>query len=73
KIRFDIPKSINNKPVQLIIYDILGKEVARLVNENLKSGIYNVNWDASNYSRGNYLYQLKAEGFVETKKMLLVK
>jgi len=45
------------EPVQLIIYDILGHEVATLVNENLQPGTYEVTWDASNYSSGIYYYK----------------
>lgn len=73
QIRFDLPQTSNNKNVVLVIFDPLGKEVAKLVNENLKAGSYVINWDASNYARGYYLYQIRTEGIVETKRMLLVK
>lgn len=69
-IKFELPKSSS---VKLIIYDILGNEIAVLVNEQLKSGSYEVEWNASNNSSGVYFYKLTAEGYTETKKMLLVK
>ena len=76
-IRFDIPKTSD---VKLIIYDILGKEITTLVNEQLHPGAYEVEWDGSNYTSGVYFYKLEtmpngrqAEGFSETKRMVLVK
>jgi hypothetical protein len=59
--------------VQLIIYDILGREVTTLVNETLKPGVYEVSWNASKYSSGVYFYELKTDNFRDTKKMLLIK
>jgi len=67
--------------VKLIIYDILGREIETLVNEQLKPGNYEVDWNASGYSSGVYFYQLIAgdlsrgsgRSFVETKKMVLIK
>jgi flagellar hook assembly protein FlgD len=72
-IRFDIPASNDGKEVTLTIYDATGKEVGKLVQDKLKAGSYVVNWDAGNYTRGVYLYQIKAEGFVLSMRMLLVK
>ncbi len=69
-ISFSIPK---NGLVSLKVYDVLGKEVATLVNTQLNSGQYNVNLNASNLGSGIYFYTLKAGDFVETKKMMLVK
>src|SRR4030095_7468017 len=59
--------------VSLILYDVLGKEVASLVNEQLKAGTYEVNWDASNYPSGVYYYKLTAGDYTKTKKMVLIK
>jgi hypothetical protein len=59
--------------VRLIIYDILGREVAVLINEQLTPGSYEVKWDGSNYASGIYFYQLKAGEFTRTKKMVLLK
>lgn len=60
-------------PVLLKIYNVIGKETATLVNEQLKPGSYQVEWDASNYPSGVYFYRLMTESFSETKKMILVK
>lgn len=55
------------------VYDVLGKEVATLVNETKEAGVHTVQFDASNISSGIYFYSLRAGNFVEYKKMLLVK
>jgi len=78
KIKFSIPLSRGMAEsrgvlVKLKIYDILGKEVNTLVNEELKPGSYEVNWNASNYPSGIYYYKLIAGDFTETKKMVLIK
>ncbi|RPI65082.1 MAG: T9SS C-terminal target domain-containing protein [Ignavibacteriales bacterium] len=57
----------------LKVYDVLGNEVATLVNEYKNAGSYEVNFDASKVSSGIYFYQLQAGSFIETKKMLLLK
>lgn len=57
----------------LKIYDILGKEVATLVDEFRESGKYEITFDASKLSSGIYLYQLQAGSYIETKKMMLLK
>jgi hypothetical protein len=59
--------------VTLKIYDILGKEVKTLVNEQKTIGRYEVKFDASDLASGIYIYQLKVNEFVLSKKMLLVK
>lgn len=59
--------------VSLKVYDILGREVADLVNQNQKSGYHTVNFDASNLPSGVYIYTLKTTGFTSSKKMLLIK
>jgi hypothetical protein len=59
--------------VQLKVYDILGREIAVLVNERQKQGYYEVKWAASNWPSGIYFYQLKAGNYNQTKKMLLLK
>jgi len=59
--------------VSLNIYDVLGREVATLVNEELNAGTYTVQWDASGFPSGIYFYRLNAGNFVETKKMLMLK
>jgi len=59
--------------VSLKVYNLLGKEVATLINENKEAGNYMVNFDASNLPSGVYLYKLQAGEFIQTKKMTLVK
>jgi hypothetical protein len=59
--------------VTLKVYDVLGNEVATLVNEQKPSGTYEVEFDGTNLPSGIYFYQLKAGTFVETKKMVLLK
>ncbi len=70
KINFALP---NSSFATLIVYDILGREITTLVNEQLKPGKYSVDWDAANYASGVYYYRLHTEGYSETKKMILVK
>jgi hypothetical protein len=69
-IKFDIPKA---SFVKLIVYDLLGRELRTLVNEQLKAGTYKADWDASEFPSGVYFYKLSAGDFTETKKMVLVK
>jgi hypothetical protein len=57
----------------LKVYDVLGNEVATLVDEFRNSGIYEIDFDASKLSSGVYFYQLKAGDFLQTKKMILIK
>lgn len=57
----------------LKVYDILGNEVVKLVDEYRNAGRYEVNFDASKLSSGIYFYRLQTGSFIETKKMLLLK
>ena len=59
--------------VQLKVYDILGSEVATLVNEEQSAGNYKVDFNASHLSSGVYFYQIKAGEFISTKKIILIK
>jgi len=76
KINYDLPK---DSKVKIVIYDILGREVKRLVNSELKTaGSYIVDFNASNYASGVYFYRIEAEEpngnkFVDSKKMVLIK
>jgi photosystem II stability/assembly factor-like uncharacterized protein len=70
EIRFAIRESGR---VQLIVFDILGREVTVLSNKEYNPGEYSVVWDASAMPSGVYFCRLKSEKYVETKKMLLVK
>ncbi len=75
KIKFSLPRPSEGgeRAVRLEIYDILGREVTTLVNEQLKPGTYEVRWDASNEPSGVYYYKLITDVYTETKKMMLVK
>jgi hypothetical protein len=70
KIKYAVPKAGD---VQLTVYDILGREVATLVNEFKNPGVYTVDFNASALSSGVYFYKIKSGSFSDTKKMLLVK
>lgn len=69
-INFSIPK---NGFVTLRIFDVTGREVANLVNQNLIAGEYKYDFNAANLNSGVYFYTLKGENFSETKKMMLIK
>jgi hypothetical protein len=69
-IEYSIPKGSD---VTLKIYDILGKEVATLVNKQQDAGAYIVTWNASSNSSGVYFYRITAGSFVQTKRMTLTK
>ena len=80
KIRYEIPGQArkDNMLVTLKVYDVLGSEIATLVNEEKPAGSYDVEFDGSNLTSGVYFYQLRAgsskgQVFVQTKKMLLIK
>ncbi len=59
--------------VCIVVYDMLGSEVATLVDEQQRPGIYKVRWDASHLSSGVYFYQLKTGDFIQVKKLILMK
>jgi endo-1,4-beta-xylanase len=59
--------------VTLKVFDVLGREIATLVNELRSPGTYSVRWDASSFTSGVYFYRLQAGAFVETKQMVLMK
>ncbi len=59
--------------VSLKVYDLLGKEIANLVDEKKTAGYFTVNFDGSNLSSGLYIYRLRVNNFIESKKMLLSK
>ncbi len=78
KLKFSIPllrgvAGEAGRGVLLKVYDVLGKEIAVLVNENLKPGIYEIEWDASNIRSGVYFYSLITNDFTQTKKMVVLK
>jgi hypothetical protein len=69
-IRYALPSSAN---VKLSVHDILGREIATLVNEEQSAGWKEVDWNASAFSSGIYFYKLQAGGFAEVKKLMLLK
>ncbi len=70
-IRFDIPERTN---VELIVYDILGRRVKSLVNNELRNpGRYEVSFDAGSLATGVYIYKLTTKYYSQARKMLLVK
>jgi hypothetical protein len=74
--KFDIPQDSRlrgNDNVVLKVYDILGNEVSTLVNEQLKPGTYEVEFNGDNFASGVYYYQLAAGDYLDTKKMILIK
>jgi len=80
KIKYIIPETgslllrgARGGSVTLKIYDILGDEIATLVNEEQSPGEYEVEFDGRNLAGGVYFYSLRVEGFSETKKMLIIK
>ena len=83
-ISFSIPTSpLNPSPYQgegneerltsLIVYDILGRKIATLLNEEMNPGYYEVSFNGSNLSSGTYFYKLSTQNYSETKSMVLLK
>ena len=70
QIRFGLSEPLH---VRLIIYDMLGREVAKLADEDMDAGYHSVSWNASNVSSGVYIYRLSAGDFVQVKRMLVIK
>jgi len=69
-IEYSIPKSSN---VEVSVYNLAGQKIATLISKNHILGNYQVSWDGSEYASGVYIYQIKADNFVQSKKMLLLK
>jgi len=69
-IKYYLPKDSN---VKFKVYDILGREVANLVNDRINAGEHTVNFDASNLASGIYIYRINAGSFVQAKMMMLIK
>ena len=70
QIQFSVPEA---GFVTLKVYDMLGREVATLVNQELTPSSYSINWNAANVASGVYLYKLDAGNYSVTKKMVLMK
>jgi hypothetical protein len=69
-ISFSLPRTEN---IALKVYDVLGREVATLVDRREEAGEHSVKWNAEEFASGVYFYQLRAGGFVETRKLLLIR
>src|SRR6056297_780954 len=69
-ISYDLPE---NSQVNLAVYDMMGRRVVTLVNENVTAGTHQVQFDASSLSSGTYMYRLQAGGSIQTKKLTLIK
>ncbi|MCZ6774902.1 MAG: T9SS type A sorting domain-containing protein, partial [Ignavibacteria bacterium] len=69
-IRYQLPKDVY---VTLKVYNLLGQEVATLVNEEKGAGSYHVEFDGEGLASGMYLYRIQAGDFVDTKRLLLLK
>jgi hypothetical protein len=69
-IKFSIPKG---EFVEILLYDITGREVANIFSDPLEAGIYNVDFNAANLSSGVYFYKITAGTFIDVKKMVLLK
>ena len=69
-IGYELPKS---SIVKLSVFDVLGREVSALVNERREAGVHEVKFDGSGISSGVYFYRIEAGGFVQTRKLLLLR
>ena len=65
-----MPSSSN---VKLTVYDITGKKVGEILNQQLAAGSHTVDFNAKNLASGTYIYRIQAGDFVEAKKMVLLK
>jgi hypothetical protein len=69
-IKFQLPKK---EFVTIKVFDVMGREVATLVNETKEAGYYSIEFNASNLASGMYIYKIEAGNFIDTKKMVLIK
>jgi hypothetical protein len=75
RIKYTIPLNVSGEKSNIIlkVYDVLGNEVATLVNEAKIPGVYEVEFSGSDLASGIYIYQLKADNYTSTKKMVLLR
>jgi hypothetical protein len=74
-IKYAIPSNVKGETasVKLVIYDVLGREIKTLINEEHSAGTYDVEFNANELTSGIYFYKLQSGSFIETKKMLLLR
>ena len=70
QIAFDLPESTD---VRLMVFDVLGRQVATLINQSMKAGTHTVSFDAQRLASGVYIYRLEAGSFSMTRNMMLIK
>ncbi|KXK02329.1 MAG: choice-of-anchor D domain-containing protein [Ignavibacteriaceae bacterium] len=70
KISFSLPVESN---VKLVVFDALGREMVKLVNQKLQAGAYDYEFNGTNFASGVYFYRIEADDFVQTKRMVLLK
>lgn len=73
KIRFDLPAGNNGAKINLVVFDVAGREVSTLLNTNYTAGKWEVDFNASNFPSGAYFYKLTAGDFTAVNKMILIK
>jgi len=75
KIKYSIPSNVKRETqyVSLKVYDVLGNEVATLINEEIPAGEYELEFSGANLSSGVYFYQLRTNNYLSTKRMILLK
>lgn len=66
-------KILTEEEIDNLVFDLLGKEIATIVSEELLAGNYTREWNARNLASGIYFYSLQAGNFVETRKLILIK
>ena len=69
-IKFSVPNDVH---ARINIYNVLGEIIQTLIDETLKAGYYEINFDASGLASGHYFYRLETENFIDIKKMILIK
>ena len=69
-ITFALPRA---QHVTIKVFDIMGREIAELVNNNVKAGVHKLNFDGGRLASGQYFYKIETKGFSKIRKMLLVK
>jgi hypothetical protein len=69
-IKYELPRTSH---VNLSVYDMLGREVARLADDREEAGVHEVEFDGSNLATGVYFYRLKAGDFAQTRKLQLIR